>query len=315
MNIDSIDNVHPYWRIWYHPLWKEALEQSFLPDYDDSPFYTTETKPTANTNVTSTGLHHYSTNESNEEASTRRFNAEIFEQLGDFGHLNISKRVSMLREHYNILETYACKTGRGHKYAMAAVIEATNRLKSMKLNENNSIIHCSALDSALTRHGKDSLENQSALKYTKLTNTSNGSGRKRSTKKSAHCSVCRRFNMPENISSTHRANSSKCPHHVAAISTAIQHSQVGVAQSPLIASPVAQPQMTVVCSYGKDCKGHGVSEVCSHCNNHIVHRLCVPNPIEQLWCMSCIINMANNSGVSRSRTASDGGRSSKRRKL
>ena len=38
-DIDKIENVHPIYRVWYHPLWNEALKNLQLGDYKDSPFY------------------------------------------------------------------------------------------------------------------------------------------------------------------------------------------------------------------------------------------------------------------------------------
>ncbi len=39
MDIDKIENVHPFYHIWYHPLRKEAIKSLQLSDYKDSPFY------------------------------------------------------------------------------------------------------------------------------------------------------------------------------------------------------------------------------------------------------------------------------------
>ena len=51
-DIDLIDNVHPFYRIWYHPLWKEAIKSLHLSDYKDSPYYSLiHLEPTA-TSVT-----------------------------------------------------------------------------------------------------------------------------------------------------------------------------------------------------------------------------------------------------------------------
>ncbi len=38
MDINKIDNVHPFFRIWYHPLRKEAIKSLKLSDYKDSPY-------------------------------------------------------------------------------------------------------------------------------------------------------------------------------------------------------------------------------------------------------------------------------------
>ncbi len=37
-DIDKIDNAHPFYRIWYHPLWKEAIKSLQLHDYKDPPY-------------------------------------------------------------------------------------------------------------------------------------------------------------------------------------------------------------------------------------------------------------------------------------
>ncbi len=47
-----VDNVHPFFRIWYHPLWKEAIKSLQLSDYKDSPYHSlTHLEPTSNTAV------------------------------------------------------------------------------------------------------------------------------------------------------------------------------------------------------------------------------------------------------------------------
>jgi hypothetical protein len=148
MDIDSIQNVHPYWHQWYHPLWGEALQRSFLPDYEDSPNRISPTEPTHYANTTITGLCHYNNNDSNEE-STRHFNGEIFQQVGNLNHLTTATRVSMLRQTWNDVEKIASKTALGHKLAMAALIETSNRLKSMNLTDTNSIIRPNAFSKSL----------------------------------------------------------------------------------------------------------------------------------------------------------------------
>jgi hypothetical protein len=49
MDINKIDNVHPFYCIWYHPLWKEATKSLQLSNYKDSPYYSlTNLEPTSN---------------------------------------------------------------------------------------------------------------------------------------------------------------------------------------------------------------------------------------------------------------------------
>jgi hypothetical protein len=49
MDINKIDNVHPFYHIWYHPLWKEAIKSLQLSDYKDFPYYSlTNLEPTSN---------------------------------------------------------------------------------------------------------------------------------------------------------------------------------------------------------------------------------------------------------------------------
>ena len=38
VNIDDVKNVHPYWRIQRHPLWKDVLTTPGLPDYPESMY-------------------------------------------------------------------------------------------------------------------------------------------------------------------------------------------------------------------------------------------------------------------------------------
>jgi hypothetical protein len=99
-------------------------------------------------NTTITGLCHYNNNDSNKE-STRHFNGEIFQQVGNLNHLTTANRVSMLRQTWNDVEKIASKTALGHKLAMAALIETSNCLKSMNLTDTNSIIRPNAFSNSL----------------------------------------------------------------------------------------------------------------------------------------------------------------------
>ncbi len=47
MDIDKIENVHLFYCIWYHQLWKEAIKSLQLSDYKDS-YFVTNLEPTSN---------------------------------------------------------------------------------------------------------------------------------------------------------------------------------------------------------------------------------------------------------------------------
>ena len=117
------------------------------------------------------------------------------------------------------------------------------------------------------------------------------------------------MNVSEAISSTHRANSSKCPNRNHPSITITPLSQVGKAHPSLLGAagvPLSQ-EVTNVSTYGKDCKRQGDCELCSLCQSSSVHRVCVPSEIEQLWCMNCIFTLATNRGGLAAATTGDAG--------
>jgi hypothetical protein len=91
----------------------------------------------------------------------------------------------------------------------------TNRLGSLSVSTTNSNITVSAIDKALHHHQKHSLPNLAALNYLKR-KVNTGSKDKTivaAPSKKKNCRVCHdHFKEPVEIYSTHRANSSKCPH-------------------------------------------------------------------------------------------------------
>ena len=206
-DIDLIENVHPFYRIWYHPFWKEALKSLHLSDYKDSPYYSlTHLEPTA-TSVT----HAQDTLSDITLSDTiRRHNSEIFDQIGNLGNISEAQRIHMLREHFNKLEKIAVRSVKSTKYAICSIIETTNRLGSLSLSSSNSNIQVNAIEKALHRHQKHSLKNGSALNYLKRKATTSSNDAPLNNK---NCRVCRDlFKESQDIYSTHRANSSKCPH-------------------------------------------------------------------------------------------------------
>ena len=145
----------------------------------------------------------------------RCFNSEIFDKIGHLGNISEAQRINKMREHFHKLEKIAVKSVKSTKYAICSIIELTNRLGSLSVSTTNSNITVSAIDKALHRHQNHSLPNLSALNYLKR-KVNTGSKDKttaatRSNKK--NCRVCRdHFKEPQEIYSSHRANSSKCPH-------------------------------------------------------------------------------------------------------
>ncbi len=83
MDIDNINNVHPFYRLWYHPLWNEALKCIQLSDYNDSPFYSGQSS-LDNTPTTSNSANTTIRN-LNADDVTLRHNSEIFEKKWKHG--------------------------------------------------------------------------------------------------------------------------------------------------------------------------------------------------------------------------------------
>ena len=83
MDIDKIENVHPFYRIWYHPLWKEAIKSLYLSDYKDSPISSSVyLEPTSNVPVQDPSC------SITAEDTRRRFNSEIFDKIGHLGNIS-----------------------------------------------------------------------------------------------------------------------------------------------------------------------------------------------------------------------------------
>ncbi len=163
-DIDKIDNVHPFYRIWYHPLWKEAIKSLHLYDYKDSPYYSlTQLEPTS---IASTQDPDPMSNIKLEE-TMRCFNSEIFDKIGHLGNISEVQRINKMREHFHKLEKIAVKSVKSTKYAICSIVELTNRLGSLSVSTTNSNITVSAIDKALHRHQNHSLPNLSALNYLK----------------------------------------------------------------------------------------------------------------------------------------------------
>ncbi len=105
MDIDKIENVHQFYCIWYHPLWKETIKSLQLSDYKDSPFYSvTNLEPTSNgpaqdplSNITL-------------ENTIWSHNSEIFNKIGHLGNISEAQRINKMREHFNKLEKIAVKS-------------------------------------------------------------------------------------------------------------------------------------------------------------------------------------------------------------
>ena len=211
-DIDKIDNVHPFYRIWYHPLWKEAIKSLQLHDYKDSPFYSlTQLEPTSISSAQNPDL----MSNIKLEDTMRCFNSEIFDKIGNLGNISEAQRINKMREHFYKLEKIAVKSVKSTKYAICSIIELTNRLGSLSVSSTNSNITVSAIDKALHRHQKHSLQNLSPLNYLKRKANTDSKDKTRVAvpSKKKNCRVCRDyFKEPVEIYSTHRANSSKCPH-------------------------------------------------------------------------------------------------------
>ena len=212
MDIDKIDNVHPFYCIWYHPLWKEAIKSLELSDYKDSPYYySPHLEPTSNVTVQDP-LSNITLDD-----TMGRANSEIFDKIGNLGNISEAQRIHKMREHFHKLEKITVRSVQSTKYAICSIIEVTNRLGSLSVLSSNSNIHVTAIDKALRRHQKHSLKNASALNYLKRKGNTDLVDKTviaaTSKKRKVNCTVCQdRFKEPPNIYSTHRGNSSRCPH-------------------------------------------------------------------------------------------------------
>jgi hypothetical protein len=205
--------VHPFYRIWYHPLWKEAIKSLQLHDYKDSHYYSlTQLAPTSIASAQDPDP----LSSINLEDTMRCFNSEIFDKIGHLGNINEAQHINKMREHFHKLEKIAVKSVKSTKYAICSIIETSNRLGSLSVSSTNSNITVSAIGKALhDRHQKHSLPNLSALNY--LKREVNSDSKDKTTiaapLKKKNCRVCHdHFKEPVEIYSTHRANSSKCPH-------------------------------------------------------------------------------------------------------
>ncbi len=162
MDIDKIDNVHQFYRIWYHPLWKKAIKYLELSNYKDSPYYySPHLEPTSNvtaqdplSNITL-------------DNTMRHANSEIFDKIGNLGNISEAQRIHKMREHFHKLKKIAIRSVKSTKYAICSIIEVTNQLGSLSVWSSNSNIHVTAIDKELRRHQKHLLKNASALNYLK----------------------------------------------------------------------------------------------------------------------------------------------------
>jgi hypothetical protein len=81
MDIDNINNVHPYYRLCYHPLWNEALKCIRRSDYNDSPFHS-DPPLSEHTHTTSNSATTTASNLNADDVIVRH-NTEIFEKIGE----------------------------------------------------------------------------------------------------------------------------------------------------------------------------------------------------------------------------------------
>ena len=165
-------------------------------------------------------------------------NSEIFAKIDIYGNIPEAQRVAKLRQHFNHLEKIAVKSVHSTKLAITSIIEITNRIGSLSLTSTNSILHASttAIDKARNRHLKHSLQNASALNYLKRKSESMSEVVTKNTlskKKQSNCTICRDvFHMPEEVYSTHRGKSSKCPNNKKNIPPKISQLDLKVKSEP-----------------------------------------------------------------------------------
>jgi hypothetical protein len=91
--IDLIDNVHPFYLIWYHPLWKEALKSLHLYDYKDSPYYSfIQLEPT---NISSAQDQDPLSNTKLRD-TMGCFNPEFFDKIGHLGNISEAQHINKM---------------------------------------------------------------------------------------------------------------------------------------------------------------------------------------------------------------------------
>ncbi len=133
MDIDKIDNVHPFYHIWYHPLWKEAIKSLELSDYKDSPYYSCPNLEPASSVTVQDPLSNI-----NLEDTMRCANSEIFDKIGSLDNISEAQRIHKTREHFHKLKKIAIRSVQSTKYAICSIIEVTNRLGSLSVLSSNS---------------------------------------------------------------------------------------------------------------------------------------------------------------------------------
>ena len=160
-DIDKIENVNPFYHLWYHPLWNEALKSLQLSDHKGSPFYISPFSNPTSSNVMDTLIC------PNTEDTMQCVNSEIFKKIDSYGNISKAQRIAMMRQHFHKLEKIAVKSVHSMKLAITSIIEITNHLGSLSLTSTNSNLYVSTIDKARNRHLKHSLQNASALNHLK----------------------------------------------------------------------------------------------------------------------------------------------------
>ncbi len=136
-----------------------------LSDYKDSPNYScSHLEPTSNVPV------QHPLGNITLDNTMRRANSEVFDKIGNLGNISEAQRINKMREHFHKLKRILVRSVQSTKYAICSIIEVTNRLGSLSVLSSNSNIQATAIDKALGRHQKHSLENASAQNYLKRKN-------------------------------------------------------------------------------------------------------------------------------------------------
>jgi hypothetical protein len=113
-DIDKIENVHPFYCLWYHPSWHEALKSLQLSDHKDSPFYISPFSNPSSSIVTNTLIC------PNTEDTMQCINSEIFEKIDIYGNISEAQRIVMMRQHFHKLEI-AVKSVHSTKLAIMSI--------------------------------------------------------------------------------------------------------------------------------------------------------------------------------------------------
>ena len=203
---------HPRFWIGFHPLWHVALSELCLGDYIDAPWTGLLAAPMPNkdsANKVDGGAAHVHT-------SILSARSTIYDAMGDLKEKNVAERTVLLNNTAKALVNVAAESAARTKLACAEMTELTNRLGAASLDSKTLCVRATALSSSRSRYERSMLKrSQSSHKWKSKAQKGPPAAaktlRRKVPKKVRHCSVCRKLNAPQHISSTH-IYGTKCPY-------------------------------------------------------------------------------------------------------